>query len=79
MLRRMKITAAVLRDPEGRYELEELELAEPLASLHGWAHDGPPPPREEVERALDTDGIVVAVLERFDRLVGLWPDGDVGG
>ncbi len=31
MLRRMKITAAVLRDPEGRYELEELELAEPLA------------------------------------------------
>lgn len=62
-----------------RWSEIERELAEPLASLHRWAHDGPPPPREEVERALDTDGIVVAVLERFDRLVGLWPDGDVGG
>lgn len=27
--------------------------------------------------ALDADGIVAAVVERFDRLVGLWPDGDI--
>ena len=32
----------------------------------------PFPSREEVGPALADDGIVSAILERFDRLIGLW-------
>lgn len=53
----------------------ELEpgLATQLGRLHSWAN-GERPSREEVERALAGDGIVSAIVERFDRLIGLWPD-----
>jgi hypothetical protein len=32
------------------------------------------PSREEARRALADDGIIVAIVERFDSLIGLWTD-----
>jgi len=54
----------------------ELEpgLAAQLGQLHSWAERERCPSREEVERALSGDGIVCAIVERFDSLVGLWTD-----
>jgi hypothetical protein len=53
----------------------ELEpgLAAQLGRLHSWAERERHPSREEVERALADDGIVPAIVERFGRLIGLWP------
>ena len=52
----------------------EPELASPLGKLHSWAERTSNPEREEVERALADDGIVSAIVARFDCLIGLWPD-----
>lgn len=59
-----------------RWAEVEPELAGELAAWHRWAHDGPPPTAEDVRRALDDDGVVAALVASFDRLIGLWPDGD---
>jgi hypothetical protein len=45
-----------------------------LGLLLSWAKAERRPSREEVRRALADDGIVAAVVERFDSLIGLWPD-----
>jgi len=54
----------------------ELEpgLAVQLSQLHSWAERQHDPAREEVERALADDGIVVAIVQRFGSLIGLWAD-----
>jgi uncharacterized protein len=58
----------------------ELEpgLAAQLGLLHSWTTRQRDPSREEVERTLDDSGIVSAIVERFDSLIGLWA-GDSGG
>ncbi|MBO3089174.1 nucleotidyltransferase domain-containing protein [Cellulomonas dongxiuzhuiae] len=61
-----------------RWSEIEPELSGRLGSLHRWALEGQAPSRQEVEHALDSDGIVAAVVERFSSLIGLWPDGDAG-
>ncbi len=53
----------------------EPELASQLTRLHWWVNGEHHPSREEVERALDADGIAAAIVERFSSLIGLWPDG----
>jgi uncharacterized protein len=55
----------------------ELEpgLARQLGRLHSWANGERRPAQAEVERALADDGIVAAIVDRFGRLIGLWPDG----
>ncbi|MFS0699904.1 hypothetical protein AB6N24_08025 [Cellulomonas sp. 179-A 4D5 NHS] len=57
-----------------RWSEIEPELAGRLTSLHRWAHGDQSPPHEEVRRALGAEGIIPAVVERFSRLIGLWPD-----
>jgi uncharacterized protein len=54
----------------------ELEpgLAGQLGRLHSWANGERRPSRDEVEDALAADGIVSAIVDRFGRLIGLWPD-----
>jgi hypothetical protein len=54
----------------------ELEpgLAAGLARLLSWAKQERRPSREDVERAVADDGIVCAIIDRFGRLIGLWPD-----
>lgn len=54
----------------------ELEpgLAAELSRLHCWASGERHPAREEARRALADDGIIAAIVERFDRLIGLWAD-----
>jgi hypothetical protein len=54
----------------------ELEpgLSAPLSRLLSWATAGCRPAPGEVENALADDGIVAMITERFDRLIGLWPD-----
>jgi hypothetical protein len=54
----------------------ELEpgLAAELSRLYSWASGERHPAREEARRALADDGIIVAIVERFDRLIGLWAD-----
>jgi hypothetical protein len=56
--------------------LSELEpgLAADLGRLLSWAKGERHPSREEVGPALADDGIVWAIVERFDRLIGLWTD-----
>jgi hypothetical protein len=34
--------------------------------------------REEARRALADDGIIAAIVERFDSLIGLWADDPEG-
>jgi hypothetical protein len=43
-----------------------LQHGEPFGERH--------PSREEAERALADDGIIVVIVERFDSLIGLWTD-----
>jgi hypothetical protein len=52
----------------------EPDLAVPLAQLRSWANAERHPDRDEVGRALADDGIVAVIVERFDRLIGLWAD-----
>jgi uncharacterized protein len=54
----------------------ELEpgLAAELSRLHSWASGERHPSPEEAERALADDGIIAAIVERFDSLIGLWAD-----
>jgi hypothetical protein len=54
----------------------ELEpgLAAELSGLHSWVSGERHPSREEAKRALADDGIIAVIVERFDRLIGLWPD-----
>src|SRR6266566_6282294 len=54
----------------------ELEpgLAAELGRLHSWVREERCPSREETGRALAGDGIIAAIVERFDSLIGLWPD-----
>ena len=56
--------------------LGEIEpaLAAPLGQLLSWAAAERRPAPEEVRQALAGDGIVAAVVDRFARLIGLWPD-----
>jgi nucleotidyltransferase-like protein len=58
----------------------ELEpgLAAQLGLLHSWARHERCPSREETGRALAGDGIIAAIVERFDSLIGLWPDDSAG-
>lgn len=58
----------------------ELEpgLASQLGRLHSWTKRERYPSREEVERALTGDGIVSAIVTRFDNLIGLWADNPEG-
>ncbi|WP_052302760.1 nucleotidyltransferase domain-containing protein [Cellulomonas flavigena] len=57
----------------------EPTLAAPLATLHGWAHDGPPSTCDDVRRALGHDGVVAAVVALFDRRIGSWQAPAAGG
>ena len=54
----------------------ELEpgLATRLGLLHSWASGERRPARAELECTLARDGIVAATVDRFSRLIGLWPD-----
>lgn len=61
-----------------RWSEIEPGLAGPLTSLHRWVDGEHPPSRQAVQRALDGDGVVAAVVERFSALVGLWADGAAG-
>jgi uncharacterized protein len=55
----------------------EPALAAGLGQLHSLVAGECLPTREEVECVLADDGIVAAILERFARLIGLWPqDGE---
>jgi hypothetical protein len=56
-----------------RWSEREPGLAAGLGQLHSWVAGERRPTREEVERVLADDGIVAAILERFSRLIGLWP------
>lgn len=51
----------------------EPNLAAPLGQLLSWAGAGRRPALSEVQLALARDGIVAVVIDRFDRLIGLWP------
>jgi hypothetical protein len=55
-----------------RWSRLEPGLAAQLGQLYSWAERERHPAREEVERALAGDGIVCAIVERFDSLIGLW-------
>jgi hypothetical protein len=57
-----------------RWSELEPALAAELARLHAWVSGQCHPERDEAERALADDGIVAAIVERFDRLIGLWPE-----
>jgi hypothetical protein len=57
-----------------RWSELEPNLAAQLGHLRSWATGERHPAREEVERALTSDGIASAIVERFDRLIGLWTD-----
>jgi nucleotidyltransferase-like protein len=61
-----------------RWSELEPSLATQLGQLHSWAGSERRPAREETERALAVDGIIAAIVERFDRLIGLWPDDPEG-
>ena len=54
----------------------ELEpgLAAELSRLHSWGSGERHSAREEAKRALADDGIIAAIVERFDRSIGLWAD-----
>lgn len=54
----------------------ELEpgLAAELSRLHSWVSGERHPAREAAKRALADDGIIAAIVERFDSLIGLWAD-----
>ena len=55
-------------------------LSRPLSRLLSWAAAARRPAPGEVRDALADGGIVAMLVERFDRLIGLWPDdpGDPG-
>lgn len=55
-----------------RWSRLEPGLAAQLGQLHSWAERERRPSPEEVGRALTGDGIVCAIVERFDSLIGLW-------
>jgi uncharacterized protein len=57
-----------------RWSTLEPGLAAQLSFLHSWAGRQRYPAPGEVERTLDDDGIVAAIVERFDSLIGLWAD-----
>jgi hypothetical protein len=54
----------------------ELEpgLAAELSRLHSWISGERHTSPEEAKRALADDGIIAAIVERFDSLIGLWAD-----
>jgi hypothetical protein len=58
----------------------ELEpgLAAELGRLHSWVRGERHPSREETGRVLADDGIISAIVERFDGLIGLWADDPEG-
>jgi uncharacterized protein len=58
----------------------ELEpgLAAQLSLLHSWTAGQRHPSREDVRRILADGGIVSAIVERFDALIGLWADDSDG-
>ncbi|KGM09423.1 nucleotidyltransferase domain-containing protein [Cellulomonas bogoriensis] len=58
-----------------RWSEIEPALAGELTSLHRWASGDQAPSHQETQGALDADGIVATVVERFSDLIGLWPDG----
>ena len=49
-------------------------LAAELSWLYSLVSGERHPSREEARRALADDGIIVAIVERFDSLIGLWTD-----
>ena len=57
-----------------RWSELEPSLAARLARLLSWAKPERRPSREDVQRAVADDGIVCAIIDRFDSLIGLWPD-----
>ena len=58
----------------------ELEpgLATQLGRLLSWAEGERRPSREEAGRPLADNGIIPAIVERFDSLIGLWTDDPEG-
>ncbi len=52
----------------------EPDLAAGLGQLLSWATADRRPAPDHVRRVLADDGIVAAVVDRFTRLIGLWPD-----
>ena len=57
-----------------RWGTLEPGLAAQLSLLHSWAGRQRHPSPGEVESALDGDGIVPVIVERFGSLIGLWAD-----
>lgn len=55
-----------------RWSELEPDLTAQLGQLLSWASGERHPDREEARRALADDGIVSAIVERFDSLIGLW-------
>jgi hypothetical protein len=55
-----------------RWSRLEPGLAAQLGQLYSWAERERRPAPEEVGRALTGEGIVRAIVERFDSLIGLW-------
>jgi uncharacterized protein len=49
-------------------------LAAPLGVLLSWAAAESRPAHEDLQPALERDGIVGVIVERFARLIGLWAD-----
>ena len=57
-----------------RWSELEPALAAELSWLYSLVSGERRPSRDEVKRALADDGVAVAIVERFDSLIGLWPD-----
>jgi hypothetical protein len=57
-----------------RWSELEPALAAELSWLYSLASGERRPSRDEAKRALADDGITVAIVERFDSLIGLWTD-----
>lgn len=57
-----------------RWSEIEPGLVVALGRLHSWTEGTQVPSRGQLEEAIDDDGVVNAIVERFASLVGLWTD-----
>jgi uncharacterized protein len=57
-----------------RWSELEPALAAELSWLYSLVSGERRPSRDEAKRALADDGVTVAIVERFDSLIGLWTD-----
>jgi len=58
-----------------RWSELEPALTDALGQLLSWVKTESHPTEDEVRGALADDGIVFAIVDRFDALIGLWVDG----